>query len=190
MNSQDLRRLIDIIESQEDLTAAEEQQLYAAMNTLAEFSSSHTQSDRLDQAYDLCMRLLPDARYTGPMYRGFAISPDTLSSSELVDEIKTKMRSYQRQVLSWSQDPQVAREFAAENGIGVVIEQQSTGIDTDNLYYEPTDFSVDGGFPSEQEVFARLDPSASILGFVAGDEDEFWPADQLDQFLEHLRSQQ
>lgn len=190
MTAKDLRRLIDLIESQADLTAAEEQQLYAAMNTLAEFSSSHTQSDRLDRAYDLCMRLLPEAQYTGPMYRGFDIDPDTLDRADLSDQIRDRMQSYSRQVLSWSRDPQIAKEFAAENGVGVVIEQRSTGIDTDRLYYEPTDFSVDGGFSGEQEVFARRDPSATILGFVAGDPDEFWPADHVDQFLRHLRSQQ
>ena len=183
-----LRKLIDLIESQEDLSPGEEQQLYAAMNTLAEFSSSHTQSDRLDRAYDLCMRYLPAAHYTGPMYRGFDIDPDTLDQADLLDQIRKRMRSYSRQVISWSRDPEIAQEFAAESDLGVVIQQRSTGIDTDKLYYEPTDFSVDGGFSGEQEVFARLDPSAAILGFVAGDEDEFWPAQDIDKFVDYLKS--
>ena len=187
MLAADLRSLINLIESADRLDRATESRLYAAMNTLAEFSSSHMQSDRLDQAYDIVMQYLPDAHYTGVMYRGFGVSPDALSRADLVDEIKKKMQSYQRQVLSWSQDPQVAQEFAAENGIGVVMQQRATGIDTDNLYYEPTDFSVDGGFSGEEEVLARLDPSATILGFVADDEDKLWPAADIAQFLNYVK---
>ena len=187
MLAPDLRSLINLIESADRLDRATERRLYAAMNTLAEFSSSHMQSDRLDQAYDIVMQYLPDAQYTGVMYRGFDISPDVLNRADLSNEIKKKMQLYQRQVLSWSQDPRVAQEFAAENGIGVVLQQRATGIDTDKIYYEPTDFSVDGGFSGEQEVFARLYPSATIYGFVADDEDELWPDADISGFLSYVK---
>lgn len=205
MNTEDLRKLIDLIESQDDEEdyddedfehesySPEEEKLHDAMDIVAQFSASGIGDEELDQAFDICMEWLPDSRYTGIMYRGFGISPNVLDREDLLSEIKKEMQSYQRQVVPWSKDPEVAKRFTEEKPVGVVVQQRSTGLDPNELYYEPTDYHANGAFGShESEVFARLDRSVSIYGFTADyiedENDNFWPLSQVKQFLSYLKS--
>ena len=189
MSSTDIRKLINLIEARSGKVSV--QKLHQAMSQIADFSNSNIDYG-INEAYEICMKYLPDARYTGVMFRGLSIRPDVIANSNLnslTASVQQKMQAYARQVTSWT--PDIETTFRFINGTGVVLEQQATGLDVNNLYHEETDFSVQSAFDDENEVLAYTTDSVSIAGFVAVDQDEnpvFFPVAKFNDFVKSIQS--
>jgi hypothetical protein len=207
MRSEDIRRLINLVESALEKSSDDDkyvdfydnpnnpdeetvQKIHMAMDQLASFSNSNINYN-IDQAYEIAMEHIPNARYTGVMYRGFPIDPEIVSDPNLVlSKIRQLMSSYARQVVSWSSEPDVAIHIV-NSDMGVVVKQHATGIAVNDLHYEPTDYSAHSAFNEENEIFARVDNNLSIHVFVVDNEDDdpvVFPAKDLQKFLNFVKS--
>ena len=135
----------------------------------------------LDQAYHTIMKYQPRYAYSGEMYRSIILKPEDM----LVPDLRTMTAKlhrwamqHSREIVSWSVDLDFVIEHGGDWKAGLVLYQESKGLDI---------ISMDGtSFEDEQEVLSPYSNNLSIYGFIS--EEEFFPVNEFNRFLKHLKS--
>jgi hypothetical protein len=145
-------------------------------------SSGMGSGSELDQAYAIITKYQPEYIYSGDMYRSIEVKSEEFVVPDLrimTAKLQRWVMGNARHVASWSSDEQAAIDHAYSFEIGLVLHQQSQGLDV--VKANPRTVS-----PGEREILSPYSNRVSIHGYVY--KDDFFPATDFNGFLKHLKS--
>jgi hypothetical protein len=136
----------------------------------------------LDQAYAIITKYQPEYIYSGDMYRSIEVETEEFVVPDIrimTAKLQKWAMGNERHVASWTTDEEVAINHADSFKIGLVLHQQSQGLDVNKANPRTT-------FDDESEIVSPYSNGVSIHGFVSYE--DFFPVTDFNGFLKHLKS--
>jgi hypothetical protein len=110
----------------------------------------------LSVAYDIIIRQFPQYVFTGEMYRRVRLPSDIRDG----DQQRKAILQYEQPIQSFSKSLDYVKRSKRGRDQGVVIQQQSKGIDIISFFKE-NQLPIE--FPEQQEVLAPLESNFKII---------------------------
>lgn len=152
--------------------------IYNALETIL-FYTEHGIDHGVQEAYTLLMKHKPETMYTGKMYRAIELKPKELTVPDirmLTAKLQRWSMKHSREVVSWSQLAKSAVNHGTIFDFGLILEQDSTGLDVEKLNATT--------FTSEKEVLSPYSNTVSVYGFMANE--KFYSIDKFDRFMKYV----